>query len=89
LPFLPSVGAGGAERGSDELKIEELKALLSRVPKIRLIVLEAVISHLRTLIDADKAEETDDVYIAKLGFALGRGRSRLSPFSKEFNKIII
>ncbi|KAL7412368.1 hypothetical protein BDY24DRAFT_392691 [Mrakia frigida] len=68
----PSVGAGGAERGSDELKIEELKTLLSRVPKVKLIVLDAVISHLRALIDSSKAEESDDVYIAKLGFALGR-----------------
>ena len=80
---LSPVGSG-AEKSTDESKIEELKTLLGRVSKIKLIVLDAVISHLRTLIDSTKSDEADEVFISKLGFSLGRGRSTPSDFFSVF-----
>ncbi|CDZ97766.1 Rho GTPase activation protein [Phaffia rhodozyma] len=67
----PSVGAG-SDRPDQALKIEELKAVLSRIPKIKLIVLNGVISHLRQLIDRTKTGEENEVYITKLSLSLGR-----------------
>lgn len=43
------VGAG-TERQDSKLKIEELKSLLSRLAKIKLIVLNGVIAHLRKFV---------------------------------------
>ncbi|KAG8749615.1 hypothetical protein FRC12_013335 [Ceratobasidium sp. 428] len=44
-----------------------------RLPKVNLLVLDAIIKHLKELVEATAgAEEASDVYAAKLGLSLGR-----------------
>lgn len=77
----PSVGADSVNQ---EARIESLLSLLERVPKIHLVVLDALLSHLKDLIAstegvAESAPEQNDQaagasdadYIAKLGATLG------------------
>lgn len=71
----PNVGsATKAERGpTDELEhLEALKMALLRLPKIHLLVLDAIVLHLRTLIEDTDVEETDEVYVTKLALSIGR-----------------
>jgi hypothetical protein len=41
----PSVGAG--EKDGQTQRVEELKSLLARIPKVRLVILDGIFSHLR------------------------------------------
>lgn len=78
-PFL--VGADTVEHGA---RIQGLLSLLERVPKVHLVVLDALLSHLKDLISATeeatnpvdgeadgKPVESDLEYIAKLAASLG------------------
>lgn len=42
----PSIGAG--EKEAQAQRVEELKSLLARIPKVRLIILDGIVGHLRT-----------------------------------------
>ncbi|KAI0051035.1 hypothetical protein FA95DRAFT_1555078 [Auriscalpium vulgare] len=71
----PTVGsAAAAERDPETEKqhLESLKSALVRLPKVHLYVLDAVVGHLRNLIDTTKASESDEVYVTKLALSVGR-----------------
>ncbi|KAI0058993.1 hypothetical protein BV25DRAFT_1890544 [Artomyces pyxidatus] len=71
----PNVGSAvKAEQdpNSEHQHIEALQAALQRLPKVHLYVLDAVVKHLRMLIDETKAQESDEVYTAKLALSVGR-----------------
>ncbi|KAF8273068.1 hypothetical protein EI94DRAFT_1795447 [Lactarius quietus] len=71
----PNVGsAPKAEKGSndDHEHLEALKMALLRLPKIHLQVLDAVVLHLKTLIETTDVEETDEMYVTKLALSIGR-----------------
>ncbi|KAJ3835952.1 hypothetical protein F5878DRAFT_566406 [Lentinula raphanica] len=55
-----------------EEKIKELCTMLQRLPRVHLYVLDAIVSHLRKLIENTKVEESDEVYITKLALSIGR-----------------
>ncbi|KAF9266919.1 hypothetical protein L218DRAFT_1074764 [Marasmius fiardii PR-910] len=55
-----------------EAKLKEVGAALQKLPKIHLYVLDAIVSHLKKLIDSTTVEEPDEVYITKIALALGR-----------------
>ncbi|TFY76207.1 hypothetical protein EWM64_g7805, partial [Hericium alpestre] len=62
--------------GKDEAKekehLEALQTALLRFPKVHLYVLDAIVGHLRHLMDTTQVEETDEVYITKLALSIGR-----------------
>ncbi|KAG7093658.1 hypothetical protein E1B28_007320 [Marasmius oreades] len=72
----PAIGATMVVKpdGDDaqEAKLKEVGAALQKLPKIHLYVLDAIVSHLKNLIDSTTVEEPNEVYIAKLALALGR-----------------
>ncbi|EIN06168.1 hypothetical protein PUNSTDRAFT_145491 [Punctularia strigosozonata HHB-11173 SS5] len=68
----PPVGSAKAEGESTEKKLENLHNALMRLPKVHLYVLDAILSHLKSLIDSTTAEESNEVYITKLALTLGR-----------------
>lgn len=41
---------------NDKTKVEEIKAILARLPKINLITLDAIVSHLRSSVSQSYAE---------------------------------
>ncbi|KAK1232125.1 Rho-GTPase-activating protein 8 [Marasmius sp. AFHP31] len=55
-----------------ETKIREVGAALQKLPRIHLYVLDAVVGHLRKLIDTTTVEEPNEVFITKLALGLGR-----------------
>ncbi|KAJ4473838.1 hypothetical protein J3R30DRAFT_3296406 [Lentinula aciculospora] len=55
-----------------EEKIKELSLMLQRLPRVHLYVLDAIVSHLKKLIENTKVEESDEVYITKLALSIGR-----------------
>lgn len=55
-----------------EQHLQELGGALQRLPRIHLLVLDAIIKHLKNLIDHTKTEESDEVYITKLALSIGR-----------------
>ncbi|KAF8216353.1 hypothetical protein K438DRAFT_1797082 [Mycena galopus ATCC 62051] len=70
----PAVGAAAKSEGGDAeaQRITDLGTALQRLPRIHLIVLDAIVSHLRNLIDTTTVEETEEVYITKLALSVGR-----------------
>jgi hypothetical protein len=63
----PSVGASEGKN-----KSEEVAALLSRLPGAQLFVLDAIVGHLKRLIENTKTEEDEEIYVTKLALSLGR-----------------
>lgn len=74
----------GADTVDHQARLEGLLGLLERVPKVHLLVLDALLSHLNDLIastedatkpsvgaDTSKTVESDAEYISKLGATLG------------------
>ncbi|KAH7879027.1 uncharacterized protein C8R40DRAFT_1088515 [Lentinula edodes] len=55
-----------------EEKIKELGTMLQRLPRVHLYVLDAIVSHLKKLVENTKVEESDEVYITKLALSIGR-----------------
>ncbi|CAE7217298.1 unnamed protein product, partial [Rhizoctonia solani] len=65
----PSVGAAQTE----DRRVEDLQTVLIKLPKVNLLVLDAIIKHLKELVEETLgADEPRDVYIAKLGLSIGR-----------------
>lgn len=70
----PAVGA--KLEVSEAQHIENVQNALFKVPKVHLYVLDAVIKHLKSLIDNTKSEEDPEIYLTKLAFSLGRALLR-------------
>ncbi|EGN96599.1 hypothetical protein SERLA73DRAFT_170049 [Serpula lacrymans var. lacrymans S7.3] len=70
----PTVGSSAKPDGdvSEEQHIQDLQVALQRLPKVHLFVLDAIIIHLRSLIETTKVEEADEIYITKLALSVGR-----------------
>ncbi|KAJ7801733.1 hypothetical protein B0H13DRAFT_2259794 [Mycena leptocephala] len=70
----PSVGAAAKSEGGDAeaQRITDLSTALQRLPRVHLCALDAVVSHLRNLIDTTTVEETEEVYLTKLALSVGR-----------------
>ncbi|KAF8141613.1 hypothetical protein EV363DRAFT_1392059 [Boletus edulis] len=70
----PTVGSMAKADGesSEEQHLEDLQTALQRLPKIHLYVLDAIVTHLRTLIVSTTAKEPDDIYMTKLALSVGR-----------------
>ncbi|CCO28439.1 Rho-GTPase-activating protein 8 [Rhizoctonia solani AG-1 IB] len=65
----PSVGAAQTE----DRRVEDLQTVLIKLPKVNLLVLDAIIKHLKELVEETLgADEPRDVYVAKLGLSIGR-----------------
>jgi hypothetical protein len=60
------------EAGSVDVRVEVLANLLSKLPKPHLLVIDTVVSHLRTLFLSTKSSEDDDLYLTKLGLSVAR-----------------
>ncbi|KAG8929178.1 hypothetical protein FRC02_005910 [Tulasnella sp. 418] len=56
--------------------VDDLKNALIRLPKIHLMVLDAIISHLKKLIETTITAESNDLYINKLALSMGRALLR-------------
>ncbi|KAJ7245122.1 hypothetical protein B0H12DRAFT_1325359 [Mycena haematopus] len=70
----PSVGAAAKGEGADAevQRIADLGTALQKLPRVHLCVLDALVSHLRNLIDTTTVEESQEVYITKLALSVGR-----------------
>ncbi|KAF7770556.1 hypothetical protein Agabi119p4_6530 [Agaricus bisporus var. burnettii] len=70
----PSVGASANTEGQvpEEQRLQAVAAALQRLPRVHLYVLDAIVKHLRALIDNTKVEESDEVFITKLALSVGR-----------------
>ncbi|KAH7335300.1 hypothetical protein B0J17DRAFT_669538 [Rhizoctonia solani] len=65
----PSVGAAQTE----DRRVEDLQTVLIKLPKVNLLVLDAIIKHLKELVEETLgADEPRDVFVAKLGLSIGR-----------------
>ncbi|CAE6441078.1 unnamed protein product [Rhizoctonia solani] len=65
----PSVGAAQTE----DRRVEDLQTVLIKLPKVNLLVLDAIIKHLKELVEETLgADEPRGVFVAKLGLSLGR-----------------
>ena len=61
----------GADITDENKRILDILSLLDRLPKTHLVVLDALLSHLKALIDSTTTNEADSDYIGKLGATLG------------------
>lgn len=69
----PTVGSAKADVDvSEEQHLQDLQVALQRLPKVHLYVLDAIVSHLRNLIESTSVEESDDIYFTKLALSIGR-----------------
>ncbi|KAA1468841.1 hypothetical protein DENSPDRAFT_795101 [Dentipellis sp. KUC8613] len=68
----PAVGAKGDGAALEQEHLDALQTALLRLPKVHLYVLDAVVGHLRKLIDETKVEEADEFYVTKLALSIGR-----------------
>ncbi|KAF8920600.1 hypothetical protein CPB85DRAFT_495616 [Mucidula mucida] len=70
----PTVGSTAKSEGevNDEQRYKEVSSSLQKLPRVHLYVLDAVVKHLKTLIDSTNVEEDNEVYITKLALSLGR-----------------
>ncbi|CCM00260.1 uncharacterized protein FIBRA_02290 [Fibroporia radiculosa] len=73
----PTVGssAKGEEARSEELHIQDVQAALQKLPRVHLLVLDAIVKHLKRMIASTagaESEETSEVYITKLALSMGR-----------------
>ena len=77
LPFYSAVADDcdlvtvGADTVEEVSRTSDILTLLERLPKIHLVVLDALLSHLTDLISSTKTIESDSVYIGKLAATLG------------------
>ncbi|GLB41896.1 putative protein with domain found in Dishevelled, Egl-10, and Pleckstrin (DEP) [Lyophyllum shimeji] len=71
----PTVGSSAMKaegEKSPEEHIQSLGAALQRLPRVHLYVLDAIVKHLKTLIDTTTVDESNEVYITKLALSVGR-----------------
>ena len=52
--------------------VQGLSTVLSRLPKLHLTCLDSLVAHFYKLVKNTPTEETEDVYLSKLGLAMGR-----------------
>lgn len=52
--------------------VQGLSTVLSRLPKLHLTCLDSLVAHFYKLVKNTPTEETEDVYLSKLGLAIGR-----------------
>jgi hypothetical protein len=76
----PSLGAADADEAG---KVAALKDLMSQLPRLHLLVLDALLQHIQELMvstrsESDEKVDSDDVYLAKVGYSLGRCALRVS-----------
>ena len=64
----------GAEAGGDEeaARLNRVAGALLKLPRVHLLVLDAIVKHLKTLADGTKTEESDEVFFTKLALSMGR-----------------
>ncbi|KAF9005914.1 hypothetical protein BDQ17DRAFT_1407965 [Cyathus striatus] len=75
----PSVGSSANKTDgepSEEIRLQNLGTVLQRLPRVHLHVLDAVVKHLKNLIQSTKVDEPDEVYITKLALSIGRTIAR-------------
>ncbi|KXN86633.1 Rho-GTPase-activating protein 8 [Leucoagaricus sp. SymC.cos] len=72
----PSVGSSSAAAGEgqvvEEQRLQNIASALQRLPRVHLYVLDAIVKHLKMLMDNTSDEESNEVFIAKLALAVGR-----------------
>ncbi|KAG0709279.1 hypothetical protein DFH29DRAFT_820737 [Suillus ampliporus] len=69
----PTVGSAKIDsEASEQQHLQDLQVALQRLPKVHLYVLDAIVSHLRNLIQSTTVEEADDIYFTKLALSIGR-----------------
>ncbi|KAG1746630.1 uncharacterized protein EDB91DRAFT_1118048 [Suillus paluster] len=69
----PTVGSAKTDgEASEQQHLQDLQVALQRLPKVHLYVLDAIVSHLRNLIQSTTVEEADDIYFTKLALSVGR-----------------
>lgn len=70
----PTVGSvvKADEEPSQEQHLQDLQTALQRLPQVHLYVLDALVTHLRTLIVSTTTEEPDEIYMTKLALSIGR-----------------
>ncbi|KZP01697.1 hypothetical protein CALVIDRAFT_594393 [Calocera viscosa TUFC12733] len=66
----PNVGASAEDNTATHT--DELKQVLGHLPKVYLQTFDALIRHLKSLVDNTKVDEADEVYKTKLALSLGR-----------------
>ncbi|KAF9646360.1 hypothetical protein BDM02DRAFT_3099970 [Thelephora ganbajun] len=69
----PSIGSATKTEQSQEQRFEAVTAALLKFPKVHLSVLDAILQHLKFLIDNTETDESNEVYVSKLALAIGRG----------------
>lgn len=62
-----------------DVRAEALQAILSRLPKVHLLVLDAVVSHLKALFESTTTEEDSDLFLTKLGLSVSRCERTSTP----------
>lgn len=63
----------GIEAPSVDTRVDVLATLLSKLPRPHLMVIDAIVSHLRNLfISTDKESEDDKIYLTKIGLSFSR-----------------
>ncbi|KAH8926241.1 hypothetical protein BT69DRAFT_1259642 [Atractiella rhizophila] len=63
----PNVGAEA--QGN---RVEAVRKVIAKLPKVHLMVLDAVVAHIGELLETTKTDEDDETYLLKLGFSIGR-----------------
>lgn len=63
------VGGSGDEEAA---RLNRVAGALLRLPRVHLLVLDAIVKHLKTLADGTKTEESDEVFFTKLALSMGR-----------------
>ncbi|KAL9713703.1 Rho-GTPase-activating protein 8 [Leucoagaricus gongylophorus] len=71
----PSVGASSTVTDGQVLEAERLKnvaSALQKLPRAHLYVLDAIVKHLKSLMDITLVKESNEVFITKLALSFGR-----------------
>ncbi|KDR65726.1 hypothetical protein GALMADRAFT_260135 [Galerina marginata CBS 339.88] len=69
----PNVGsAQKAGEESEEQRLQTVSSALQRFPRVHLYVLDAVVKHLKNLVETTKVDEANEVYFTKIALSLGR-----------------
>ncbi|KIM44972.1 hypothetical protein M413DRAFT_17839 [Hebeloma cylindrosporum] len=69
----PTIGTAPKEGDeSEEQHLQAVAAALLRLPRVHLYVLDAIVKHLKNLVETTKVEEEDEVYYTKIALSIGR-----------------
>ncbi|KAF8202488.1 hypothetical protein BJ912DRAFT_1110792 [Pholiota molesta] len=72
----PTVGGGAAPKAEgeegEETHLQLVSGALLRLPRVHLYVLDAILKHLKNLVETTKSEETDEVFFTKIALSMGR-----------------